>query len=435
MEYGYEETENLVVLKEGEKYTVKEGNRRTACLKIILGMVDTKTLPIREDIADAIKEKSPEWKAQLNDIPCVVFSIKEKDKIDRIVSRIHGKNEDAQRDEWESVATARHNRDQNKVSEPGLDLLEAYLVHASDLTDAQKIRWAGDYHLTVVNDFISKYHRRLGATSGKDLVSKYPENLGDYRKPIEEVLFRIGTKDVGFAEVRSELLGTYGIPSEVDSENSPTASQPTPSSNPPASTASTNDAADSTQQTSSNNGSVGSNGSAPPQPMSAAAATSTTVRGRNRAVSQKDPKSVKSKLRKYHPRGVGNEKLADLSNELKELKIEKTPLAFCFVLRSMFEIAAKTYGDRKSIATTNSGGDRKLVEILKDIANQLIGTDKKGPIARELMPAIKELTREDGLLSVTAMNQLIHSKVFHTKTEDVCLTFHQIFPLLDHMTR
>lgn len=47
LEDGYMPTENIIVLDKDKKLTVKEGNRRVACLKIIHGIQDAKTLGIK----------------------------------------------------------------------------------------------------------------------------------------------------------------------------------------------------------------------------------------------------------------------------------------------------------------------------------------------------------------------------------------------------
>ena len=56
LEDGYHSTENIIVLKEGAKKIVKEGNRRVASLKIILGQTRIKKSELPSDINEKIKK-------------------------------------------------------------------------------------------------------------------------------------------------------------------------------------------------------------------------------------------------------------------------------------------------------------------------------------------------------------------------------------------
>jgi hypothetical protein len=435
LDHAYEETENLIVIEEGDSYVVKEGNRRAACLKIILGLVSMEVLGLPENRRTEIRKKDNIWKEQIKEVPCVVFTQAEKATVDRIVDRTHGKGEDASRSAWGSVARARHNR-ANGQTEVGLELLEAYLEKGqNEISTAQRVRWAGDYNVTVLDEFIKLYHRRLGGTSTKEFVAKYPE-LGEFRKPVEEVIFRIGMEAVGFAHVRGEQLGTYGIEAKQEPANQTSTSS--------------NAGADAKQETSHGSSNFQQNAGAQAtmsetpssdtgQPTGSAASTetentdATKTRGRNKSLPLTDPKTVKKKLRNFYPRGAGNEKLASLAEEARTLHVDVTPFAFCFLLRSMFEIAAKNYCEKNGIETMDGKNDVKLVTLLGKAIDKI---SAGSPAAyKELEPAKRELGRPDGLLSVTTMNKLIHCKIMQASQDDICVTFHQIFPLLDHMTR
>lgn len=124
---GYLPTDTVIVLKSGAKAAtllVKEGNRRVAAMKILLNLIETDDLGIPASTLAIIGSIDATWRAENSQLPCAVFEPADAALVDRIVTRAHGKGEKAGRDQWNPVARARHNRDVNKKSEAGLDLLE-----------------------------------------------------------------------------------------------------------------------------------------------------------------------------------------------------------------------------------------------------------------------------------------------------------------------
>jgi len=141
---GYLPTENLIILNDNG-FHVKEGNRRTAALKLIHGLLDKKKFNLPDNIITKIDSVDANWLKSNAKIPCSIYPLKDKDKVDRIISLTHAKGEKASRDPWTSVAKARQNRDEKNASEPTLDLLEKYISKGKNLTKQQKERWSGDF--------------------------------------------------------------------------------------------------------------------------------------------------------------------------------------------------------------------------------------------------------------------------------------------------
>ena len=52
---------------------------------------------------------------------------------------------------------------------------------------------------------------------------------------------------------------------------------------------------------------------------------------------------------------------------------------------------------------------------------------------KALHGALTELNKSAGILSVTSFNQLIHNPKFSIQSTDICILFHNIFPLLEEM--
>lgn len=414
---GYLPTENILVLDEGTKLTVREGNRRIAVLKIIHDLLPASLLGVPDSHQLRIKNLSPQWLADNANVPCAIYTLAEASIVDRIVTLAHGKGDKASRDKWNAVARARHSRDVQKASEPGLDILEKYVAQGKNLTSDQAKRWAGDYPLTVLDEAIKKIYPRLGATSTIDLAKKYP--VIPYQNEFDSILLNIGFQNIKFGTLRSgDFASRYGIP-----QGSPPPSPPVGGGNP-------------------GGGAPGSGGGNP-----GGGAGGGGGRGTRRKPTQpmNDPRTVIQALKKFKVVGPSREKVASLRNEAQYLDLEKNPIAFCFLLRSMFEISAKAYCDDQAgkpnapKALKNDGSDRNLVHVLRDIYDFMVivpTTGKPDPaIQRQLHGAITDLASAESILSVTSMNQLVHNPRFAIRASDISIMFHNIFPLLEAMNK
>ena len=429
MTHGYLPTDNIIVLKTGSdpvKYVIKEGNRRVAALKLLLGHLPDSDVPLPANIKDAMERLSAKWKADNAQVPCAIYEEAEKDTVDRIVNLTHGKGERAGRDKWNAVARARHNRDANKQPEPGLDLLEHSLRIGGNLTDDQRERWAGEYPLTVLDEVIKRISDRFGASSAPDLARKYPHI--NHRDALDKMIKDIGLKKLAFGDIRNkdeDFSNKYGL--------SPVASPPDPASPGPQSPNGPA-AAGSTSPTLSNPppsqpGTQPVTGSAPQQ-------TGVGVAGApppNAATSTINPQTVMDMLNSFHPIGKGRSKVVLLLDEAKKLKIDKTPHAFCFVLRSLLELSAYAYMDDhpgEIQKTKKDGKEKNANELLKDIRSHLINKQtsqkEKEAMTKRLHGAKAVLEQTGNFLSVTSLNQLVHNPAFTITAYEIANGFGNI---------
>lgn len=398
---GYSATENIIVLKSEkafpnaadsvEQLVVKEGNRRLAALKLIFGWQTNIELP--EYIQEKIQSLTPQWKKDNSKVPCVVYEGSESGLVDKLVSRTHAKGEKAGRAVWTAIARARYGRDLNNISEPGLDLLEKYLASGKNLSGQQAERWAGNYPLTVLNEAIQKMAPLLDCKTAADLVGQYPAKN---KKLVEAVLNDIGTSQLGFKELRSIVFWglAYGLkPKPTESQSGGQAKKPATS------------------------GQAGKKGKV--------------------AYELKDPRSVRRKLREFKVLGPGRDKIATLAIEIKGLRHEAHPHAFCFLLRSLFELSAKAYcADHKKDGLSlkkPDGSDKTLAAVLRDITKHLTSNGADKEKLKLLHGPMTELAKADGILSVTSMNQLVHNPSFSVSPPDISIVFWNIFPLLQEM--
>ena len=418
---GYLPTENIIVVKggkTGKDYIVKEGNRRISVLKLALHLMPSTGLSIPSHISETISDLSKAWKVANAKVPCAVYDQSESDVVDKIVALSHGKGEKAGRDGWTAVARARHNRDKMGVSEPALDLLEKYFKHGKNVTQEQAQRWSGDYPLTVLDEAMKKLSGRLGATTARDLADKYPTKVQN-KATLENILRDVGLRTLTFEIIRNKIeeFGTarYGMPSLQQPVTSPQTTGALPNS-------------------------------AGQQPANATPSTISTISGTPTAIIKPPKKaapiasgrSVLTILRRFQPRGQNREKVVTLLEEARQLRLDKHPHAFCFVLRSMFEISAKAYCKDHSASggpssATSSGDDRKLVDVLRDITNHLTKNNTNRAAQKTLHGAMTELANHQGILSVTSMNQLVHNPKFTVDESHIANVFSNIFPLLEAM--
>lgn len=402
LEDGYHPTENIIVLRNENDHIVKEGNRRIAALKLILGYISNIDIP--DSIVDKIRSIKSSWKNMNSRVPCVVYPLGEAKKVDKLVSLTHAKGEKAGRDKWNAVATARYGRDQKGTTEFGLDILEKYLVNGKNLSPQQAERWAGDYPLTVLNEAIQKLVPSLNIQV-KELSQQYPAKN---KRILDRILYDIGIDQLGFKEIRDKNIffgERYGASSPVK-----------PSS-----------------------GTGASSGAG--QPAAGQANPSTSGQAGNKqaaATASNDPRSVRKHLKAFTPKGLGRDKLVTLLNEARRLKLEDHPHAFCFLLRSMFELSAKAYClDHKTSGGPNTnkpnGEEKHLADLLREIVNYMTNNSRDKAKVKQLHGAMAELAKKDGFLSVTSMNQLIHNPCFSVSPPNISFLFGNVFPLLEAM--
>jgi len=409
---GYHPTENIIVLKSGAEHVVKEGNRRVGALKLALGLISSKGIDVPAHLEEKIKALTAQWKSDNGKVPCSIFASDESEFVDRLVALTHGKGEKAGREDWNAVARARHNRDKQKMSEPALDVLEKYLKTGSNVDTDQRERWAGDYPLSVLDEAIKRLSQRVGTTNARDLADQYPKIK--YRSNLDQVFHDIGLSTLDFKTIRSsaDFGAAYGFPA------------------PPVAQGATGAAATVNRLLATSN----PGGSAGGPTGAASQGASVPARSKILAVATNDPRSVSRKLRRFVVKGINREKVVSLLEEIRSLKLEKYPHAFCFLLRSMFEISGKVYGAENGIQVVKSDGfDRQLVDVLRDVAADLI--KKNAQMKKELTGAIAELATPDGFLSVTSLNQLVHNKSFSVNERHISTLFHNVFPLLEAMNR
>jgi hypothetical protein len=456
---GYLPTENIIVLEQNSgAMLVKEGNRRVAALKIIHGFLSVSALDFPATILARIATLSPQWKSENLEVPCAIYPLKDAGLVDKIVTLTHGKGEKAGRDQWNTVARARHNRDMNGGSEPALDLLEKYFLFANNHTPQQVDRWSGDYSLTVLDEAMKRIADKFGAISSPDLAKKYPSAI-TYKTVLDDIIFAIGMKTLGFKKIRApeDFTLDYGMPPPTP----PVASSPSGAASA-TSTSGATQTVPGTSGTSNSSGNAsnaqggastsgpastlqspaGTGGGSSTATVNTAGSSSSSVPPGTTKVAASainDEKSVRRALKSLKPLGQNRAKLVTLKIEAGKLKLKDNPIAFCFLLRSMFEIAGKAYCEDHAAAggptAKKDGKDKTLLTLLRDITTHLTQNSTDQAMLKKLHGALTQLAKQDGILSITSMNQLVHNPSFTIIDSEICSLFANVFPLMEEMNR
>lgn len=429
-EEGYTLTENVIVVETAEGKIVKEGNRRVACLKLLHGMLKVVDLPARRVVE--IQSVTNDWKEQNRTVPCIVYGSSESNTVSQLVSRIHARDEPAGRKEWPAIAKTRFDKDAHGKASLALDLVEKWLRIGENLEGEEALKWGGEYSITVLKEALHRLAMRLGYATQAELVSAYP---GSKQTLIERFLREIGSEVIGFKHIRDdEGFWAERFPPEASESMARAAvsEHPVP---PPASAATG-------QRRPGNAKSSSSSNSGEPTPQqsgnqSIPASGASTKRRQRRATPVNDSRTVAKKLRGLYVRDQNREKVASLLVELKTLKADKHPLAFCFLLRSLFETSAKAYcldhADDGLTMQKPDGSDKKMVTVFNEIIGHLDSRITDRPRKAALHGARTELNKPQGILSVTSTNQLIHNPSFSTSGSDIAVVFNNIYPLLEEM--
>lgn len=419
VEDGYDGTENIIVLRSGGEDVVREGNRRIGAMKIIHGLLPRGKFDIPNDLNVAIDSVSATWRTDNDRVPCLVYTENDRDAVDRLVQRTHGRGETAGRLKWEPIARARYNRDVNGRAEPALNLLEAYLRDATKISDEQREEWGGEFPITILYEAMQKVAVRYQLAGAADVLTEMEGNP-NLAKSLGKIVYDVATGKLETRHLRPPTWGSeYGLPSI------------------PAAQASTNSLPSASAQglvTGSKQGAV-----VVQLQSSSAVGKAKGAAGSRKMLSLDDPRSVKRELRRFAPRGNSSSKIVTLLEEAKKLNVASTPICFCFVLRSMFDLSASAYCSKHRLptfkTTKNGTKEKSLAELLGDASKHLQANSQDRATISALRTAGTEITSSQSVLSIPVMNQLVHSGTATITEAHVVSGFHKVFPLLVELNR
>ncbi|WP_339096237.1 hypothetical protein WDJ50_02800 [Deinococcus sp. VB142] len=441
---GYLPTENIIVIDDGEKLIVKEGNRRVGALKIITGKLKVST-DLPDHIQKKINSKTKSELDELTRVPCNIYTPQDARAVDRIIELTHAKSESASRDNWSAISRARHSY-ANGGKEYGYVLISKFMKDSTKLKADTKIRWSGEYPISVLDDIMKKkeFTAIFGAKNAEELAKKYPQI--DHRERLDQFLTEIGEETIGFKQIRGDAL-KQTLASLKDDSTAQNSKSDKRTSSAPASATSGQPAENVSLKK------VGSEDSHSSSESRSSEQSATPAKKSRRPKASNDVTSVTEFMRDLEISGKGTEKLEAIRQEMLDLDLNRTPFAYAYLLRSFLEIAAKNYiMYRPGLKTTvhkPSGDEKMLMVILRDLIDE-IAPPPKGPAydaldkaaqaavkqrSKDMHPSKIAVTSDTSYLSINGLNTAVHHGRFHIVIKDLVSEFRNLTPLIEELVR
>lgn len=436
LEKGFLPIENLIVLNQNKKLKVLEGNRRLAAMKLILKVYPLENFILPKEMIYKIENLGASWIQANETVPCSIYEESEIVDANAIVSLMHAKGEIASRDEWNSIAKARYERDQKGIAQPALDILENYLNLEKSTGNLDNIRWSGEYPITVLEECLVILTKKTEISPSAKFVTHYG-NLNKYPK-LGKIIHNIGCNILNFKIIRDkdqDILEQIQYNFWIESEEGrhPTNTDHQKGKNP---NSIDQHGASEEKQDNQEATKAPLDGEHAPHPildLRKAYPTQYDEAKENEKASKTNtpsidnPGYVKLQLESFRNKNPDSGKIIAIVNEMILIKISKTPLAFCFLLRSLIEISATEYCRINSIDTTSC---KNLKQILSKAKERIVSESSNQQMIKKLHGAITELSKAESILSVNSLNQLVHNSAFSIQSRDICETFSNIFPFI-----
>lgn len=129
-----------------------------------------------------------------------------------------------------------------------------------------------------------------------------------------------------------------------------------------------------------------------------------------------------------------NPKVPLIAKELSQMPVGQMPLSFCIVFRSLVDISLIAFSRANGIKTDNGKGERKTMKNLADECCSLIkkqmGALNGDSQISALNEALRTLTSEKSMFSITELNQLVHGADQVPSSETIYTYAPRVVPFL-----
>lgn len=431
---GYNSLELIGVLKAGGKFTVLEGNRRVAVLKILHGYADYKKLGIKmsSNAVRAICDIDDNWKQGNKKIPCMVYAENEIEDLRRIVRRIHGLDDLARRKPWDSISKARENRSRHPEEEPELNILEYLIENDPKITEDERSRWMSSFKFTLFEEVIRKVCQLSGI--GPNILNRElrSEDLPhDFIDTIYDLFRGIGRDKIAFKDIRDNSEKFYrelALPPIPDRVKNLAVLLPT---------------SEGETSVPEQDGRTSRLSNDEPN----AQVVMPTEKSRNESSPSPAPNKrqtyKKDDLEKEDKRGLKSLdfsgytkyrlKLSTLVNEITELSFKKVPNAVVLLVRSIIDLMASEFVDTHIPDRNKERLKDKINEIVKFCEQRFEDKATRINFQQSVHVGQSTLTDDKSLFSITYMNCITHQGNSHAECGTVCTGIQNILPLMRHI--
>lgn len=393
---GLSPIDRFLVFKDGsnKKYTMLEGNRRVAALKILTNP----NILADMEIADALRKRFETLAANFDRTtvePINCYQVEDRAAGASWLNLRHtGENAGRGVVGWTAIQQRRF-----AGGDPALQALE-FVVKHGNLDPEDEALLGVDYPITTLDRLLSAkdVRKRIGVEVVKrKLKSGLPAE--ELLKPLRKMVLDLGRRSIKVGDLMNstqqsayidtfkkaempELKSAGQVRSVEEIEKSDPNSKPSPSPRPP---------------------------------------------------TKPDP----SKRRHVVPRGarlsVSNAKIAEILDEVRTLDVEKYAHAVAVLTRVFLELSVDHYLDNNGSSTrykdakTGRMIDKKLKAKVVEVIDILVS--KHGADARHLRPVERSVSRADSPLSVELLHDYVHNKFSHPKRKDLLNAWDEATPL------
>lgn len=386
VEAGLSPLDRLLVLKaeRADQYTVLEGNRRTAALKILSNPAVLASLDVRPALANRLKAAAQDFDKREVE-PIAAFEVTTREDGNRWIEQRHtGENEGSGIVGWSGLQSRRF-----VGSDPALQALEFVKQHGG-LSDTEQKKLSESRFITTLDRLLSTpdVRKAIGVTvkAGK-LVTDLPAD--EVIKPLRRMVVDLAEKNVNVTQLKTKDQQKAYVAS-FDKASLPDLRKKVASRE------------------------VGE--------IQADEFTSKSQpKTKRRKPSPSDRKAVVPKGSKLD---VQHNRAADIYDELRKLRLEDTPNAIAVLLRVFLELSTDHYLTQNGIpldftVTTKGGAQQKDKPLVKKAGEAIAHMGENGAPKKDLQGISRALGNKNSPLSVDLLHSYVHGQYATPSPKDL----------------
>jgi hypothetical protein len=396
---GLNPMDRLLVIKSEEnagKYTVLEGNRRTAVLKILKNPASVTGLEMRPALQKRFEKLAQSF--DVKDIePIACFEVATRAEGSTWIEQRHsGEDEGRGIVHWSGVASSRF-----RGRDPALQALDFVRQHAK-LTDDQKKLLDGRFPITTLDRLLSTpgVRSKIGydIKDGKLLTSLPPEEA---IKPLVRIVLDLAEKRINVTKLKLK-------PQQVEY--------------------------------------VSGLGAADSPNLSKKTGTLRPVEGISEHDFSRGGQAQSKKARSSHPAprvavvpkacrlNINNAKIAEIYNELRSLRLDKYPHAIAVLLRVLLETSVDHYLTKATIPLiVATGGGDKDKNLRKKVEETIENMIANGAAKKDFAGVLKGINDKNHPLSVDLLHSYVHNRFFSPAERDLTAAWDNAQPLFERI--
>jgi hypothetical protein len=396
---GLNPMDRLLVMKsesDGGKYTVLEGNRRAAALRILRNPAVLTGLDVPTALQKKLEKLARDFDPKTIE-PIACFEVSSRGEGNSWIEQRHtGEDEGRGIVRWSGVAASRF-----RGRDPALQALDFVRQHGG-LTEDQKQEIGGRFPITTLDRLLSTpaVRSKLGfkIQDGKLLTSLPPEEA---IKPLRRMVLDLAQKAINVTKLKLKPQQIDYI-SKFAAADNPNLSKATATLRP-------------VEGFSEHDFSGGAK----------------PAKKKTKGAPKTPRKTVVPKACRLN---ITNAKIEEIYNELRTLLLEKHPHAIAVLLRVFLETSVDDYLTRSSVALTVStaGGtkDKKLWHKVEECVDHLV---KGGADKRDFKGITVALGNTNNPFSPELLHAYVHNRFFSPTERDLTAAWDNGQPLFERI--